>query len=78
MLYFFVDLLQGKKKKVPLGTTRDHLRNAMPMVVHFSGFAFCINDEEDAHELPLATCDVCFVGAEKLFHRIQQNPEEHL
>ena len=33
--------------------TRDHLRNAMPMVVHFSGFAFCSNDEEDAYELPL-------------------------
>jgi len=26
-------------------------KNAMPMVVHFSGFAFCSNDEEDAYEL---------------------------
>jgi len=47
----FVKAQNGAKFKAQL--IRDHLRNAMPMVVHFSGFAFCSNDEEDAYELPL-------------------------
>ena len=74
VLIFFVDLVQGKNT-VPLGTTRDHLRNAMPMVVHFSGFAFCSNDEEDAHELPLATLRWLFCRGWEV---VSQDPEENL